>query len=123
SRGDYQRSALVFEPAARQGGKPVLHGVGRIRPWIASNATQLLAITTEAPSKKVLRKLGLQAPDGTSPFELPPPGPAAPPKPATQPRQLPSAPFGEMPAEVRSALTAQIVRHVNEAKDGKRPIT
>jgi hypothetical protein len=121
-RGDYQISALVFDPAGQLRGKPVLHGVGRLRHWVASNATQLLTITTDAPSKKTLRKLGLQAPDGTSPFELPPREPAAPPKPATPPRQLPSAPFGEMP-ELRAVVTARLLRLANEGKDGKRPIT
>lgn len=84
-RDDYLISALVLDPPAEFGGKPVLHGVGWTRRWVASTGTDRLAITAEAPTKKLLRKLGLQAPDGTSPFVLAP-------KPATAPRQLPSPP-------------------------------
>jgi hypothetical protein len=83
-RDDYLISALVLDPPAELGGKPVLHGVGWVRHWVASSGTDRLTIATEAPTKKLLRKLGLQAPDGTSPFELPSPGTAAPqPLPAT----------------------------------------
>ncbi|MFF1608757.1 hypothetical protein ACFVYA_13325 [Amycolatopsis sp. NPDC058278] len=76
-RDDYLISALVLDPPAELGGKPVLHGIGWVRHWVASSGTDRLTIATEVPRKKLLRKLGLQAPDGTSPFELPPPSAAA----------------------------------------------
>ncbi len=76
-RDDYLISALVLDPPAELGGKPVLH-------WVASSGTDRLTIATGTPTESLLRKLGLQAPDGTGPFELPPPATAAPrPLPAT----------------------------------------
>ncbi|MEV6826542.1 hypothetical protein [Amycolatopsis sp. NPDC051102] len=98
-RDDYLISALVLDPPAELGGKPVLHGVGWVRHWVASSGLDRLTIATEAPTTKLLRKLGLQAPDGTSPFVPAPPG--------TTPRQLPAAPGGAIPA----ALTARLAAH------------
>ncbi|WP_410644633.1 hypothetical protein [Amycolatopsis sp. lyj-346] len=98
-RDDYLISALVLDQPAEFGGKPVLHGVGWIRHWAASSGTDRLTITTETPTEQLLRKLGLQAPDGASPFELPPPGSAA-------PRQLPGTPTAAQLAAVKQRFTA-----------------
>ncbi|OXM59214.1 hypothetical protein CF165_48845 [Amycolatopsis vastitatis] len=102
-RDHYVISALVFEPPAKGGGKPVLHGIGRLPKWVLSNTTEQLAITTNPPSEKTLRKLGLLKPDGTSPFELPPAQPAAPPKqlPSAPPAARPSPPSARRPAGTR----------------------
>ena len=88
-RDHYLISALVLDPPARLGGKPVLHGVGWMLHWVASNTTRRLTITTTAPTKELLVELGLQSQEGTGPFTLlpavtttprqnpRPPGPAA----------------------------------------------
>ena len=113
-RDDYVISALVLEPAVKVGGKPVLHGIGRIRHWVASNATEQLAITTNPPSPKTLKKLGLLKPDGTSPFELPPAQPAAPPK------QVTGAPAG---VDLAGLFTGPVLARIIEANASVPPFT
>ncbi|MEA5363914.1 hypothetical protein VA596_30580 [Amycolatopsis sp., V23-08] len=76
ARDDYLISALVLDPPAQLGGKPVLHGVGWVRHWVASSRTDRLTVTTEVPTTELLERLGLRKPDGTGPFELPPSRPA-----------------------------------------------
>ncbi|RSD23841.1 hypothetical protein [Amycolatopsis eburnea] len=110
-RDDYLISALVLDSPAELGGKPVLHGVGWVRRWIASTGVDRLTIATDAPTQKILRKLGLQAADGTSPFEL------APPKPASVPQEFPAA-FGEQPAAVRATLAAQAAARAAASRPG-----
>jgi hypothetical protein len=89
-RDDYLISALVLDPPEDLGGKPVLHGIGWARHWMASTGTDRLTIATEKPTETLLKKLGLRAADGTGPFDLAPPG-------ATAPRQLPAAPGNGFP--------------------------
>jgi len=82
-RDHYLISALVLDPPARLGGKPVLHGVGWVLHWVASNTTRRITITTTTPTKELLVELGLQSKEGTSPFTLLPA-----PKPAPEPKIL-----------------------------------
>ncbi|WP_103350150.1 hypothetical protein [Amycolatopsis sp. CA-128772] len=84
-RDDYLISALVLDPPAELGGKPVLHGVGWVRHWVASTGTDRLTIASQAPTQQLLEKLGLRSADGTSPFEIAPPGAATPPNAASRP--------------------------------------
>ncbi|MEU0535691.1 hypothetical protein [Amycolatopsis tolypomycina] len=99
-RDDYLISALVLDPPRDLGGKPVLYGIGWVRHWVASSRTDRLAITTEKPTENLLKKLGLQAADGTGPFDLAPPG-------AIAPRQLPAAPGGFPAPSAAAAIIAR----------------
>ncbi|MEV6620604.1 hypothetical protein AB0M83_07045 [Amycolatopsis sp. NPDC051106] len=93
-RDYYLISALVLDPPAKLGGKPVLHGIGWIYHWAASTTTSELEIRTTVPTKKLLVELGLRSKDGTSPFKLPR-------SVAAPPRQLPraaSAPAPTLPS-------------------------
>ncbi|WP_372670585.1 hypothetical protein [Amycolatopsis kentuckyensis] len=67
-RGDYLIGALVFDPPAAFGGKPLLRGVGGIQHFVAGNRTDQLTIETAAPTTDLLEKLGLLTPDGSGPF-------------------------------------------------------
>lgn len=68
-RGDYLIGALVLDPPAAFGGKPLLRGVGGIQHFVAGNQTDRLTIPTAAPTTDLLKKLGLLTPDGSGPFQ------------------------------------------------------
>lgn len=82
-RGAYLMTALVLRLPEEAGALPVLRGVGWQRPWIAGNAVERVGITTSAPTKKMVRKLGLVGPDGAALFTLAPPEPLHAPLPPT----------------------------------------
>ncbi len=85
-RADYLISALVLDPLANIGDKPVLRAVGGIRHYLASTRTEQLTIVTGAPTATLLTTLGLLKPDGTGPFRPAlPPAPAPPPRPPSVP--------------------------------------
>ncbi|WP_326955253.1 hypothetical protein [Amycolatopsis sp. NBC_01286] len=106
ARDDYLISALVLDAPAQLGGNPVLHGVGWVRHWVASNRTDQLSITTEAPTKELLERLGLRRPDGTSPFELPP-RPDRPQLPTSWVRARQAALLAEQPAAFTATANAR----------------
>ncbi|WP_329050447.1 hypothetical protein OG738_01115 [Amycolatopsis sp. NBC_01488] len=112
-RDDYLISALVLDPPADLGGKPVLHGVGWVRHWVASNGTERLTIASQAPTQQLLEKLGLRSADGTSPFEIAPRTTT----PSAAPRQLPSA--GDAAAGA-AAIAAAAARHATFAASANR---
>lgn len=70
-RDDYLISALVLDPPADFGDRPVVRGVGWIRSWVAGTATARLTIETTTPTTELLEKLGLRTPDGAGPVEPP----------------------------------------------------
>ncbi|MFG1642045.1 hypothetical protein ACGFMK_17300 [Amycolatopsis sp. NPDC049252] len=110
ARDDYLISALVLEPPAQLGGNPVLHGVGWARHWVASNRTDQLTITTEVPTEELLERLGLRKPDGTSPFELPPPCPDRPQLPASWARAHRAAQLATRTAAADARCRASVVQ-------------
>ncbi len=79
-RGDYLIGALVVDPPATFGGKPVLRGVGGIQHFVAGNRTDQLTIQTAGPTTDLLKKLGLLLPDGSGPFQTPLPTATTPPR-------------------------------------------
>ncbi|WP_156081311.1 hypothetical protein [Amycolatopsis vancoresmycina] len=106
-RDDYLISALVLDPPAELGGKPVLHGVGWVRHWVASSGTDRLTIASQVPTPQLLEKLGLRSADGTSPFEIAP-------RTTPAPRLLPSA------GAAAASAAAAAARHAAAAASADR---
>ncbi len=59
-RDDYLISGLVFEQPAELGDTPVLHGIGQVRRYVASTATDLITLTTTRPTSELVAKAGLR---------------------------------------------------------------
>ncbi|MFJ1763628.1 hypothetical protein ACIOD2_25170 [Amycolatopsis sp. NPDC088138] len=110
ARDDYLISALVLDAPAQLGGNPVLHGVGWVRHWVAGNRTDQLTITTEVPTKELVERLGLRKPDGTSPFELPPPRPDRPQLPASWAHAHQAAQLATSTATANARCRASVVQ-------------
>lgn len=71
-RGNYVGSAMIMDPARESGARPLLRGFGWSPVRIADRGPAQLVIPTHVPSVRQLSDVGLNQPDGTPLFRLPP---------------------------------------------------
>jgi hypothetical protein len=71
-RDHYLIAALVVDLPRKAGAKPTLRGLGWTQQWVADNHVRTVTVTTQHPTEKLVKKLGLRKSDGSCPFVLAP---------------------------------------------------